>query len=77
MQLEPEDEERWVLSARPELSTAAYVRESSGKRLLRVLRGGDCVHLSGNECAIYEMRPDNCRAFPAGSEGCLSARAER
>lgn len=75
--LEPEDEERWTSAGRPELSTLAHVRESQGRRLLRVMRGGDCVHLSGNECSIYELRPDNCRAFPAGSEGCLSARAER
>ena len=51
------------------------MRPSRGRRVLRVVRG-DCVHLAGNDCVIYELRPDNCRAFPAGSEGCLGARAE-
>ena len=77
VQLEPEDEARWTDAGRVELSGDAYVKESRAKRVLRVLRGGDCVHLRGNDCGIYELRPDNCRAFPAGSEGCLSARSER
>ena len=76
VQLEPEDEARWGDEGRAELSGEAYVRESRGRRVLRVL-SGDCVHLRGNDCGIYALRPDNCRAFPAGSEGCLSARAER
>ncbi len=75
--LEPEDEARWAEEGRAELSGEGFVRASRGRRALRVLRGGDCVHLRGNDCGIYELRPDNCRAFPAGSEGCLSARDER
>ena len=75
--LEPEDEARWTDGGRAELSTEAFVKTSRGRRVLRVLRGGDCVHLRGNDCGIYDLRPDNCRAFPAGSEGCLSARAEQ
>ncbi|MDB4931655.1 MAG: hypothetical protein JWM10_4139 [Myxococcaceae bacterium] len=74
--LEADDEARWAEAGRAELSTEAFVRESNGRRTLRVLRGGDCVHLVGNDCGIYALRPDNCRAFPAGSEGCLGARAE-
>lgn len=75
--LEPDDEARWTDGGRADLSTEAYVKDARGRRVLRVLRGGDCVHLRGNDCGIYALRPDNCRAFPAGSEGCLSARAER
>lgn len=75
--LDADDEARWAAEGRAELSGAGYVRASRGKRRLRVLPGGDCVHLRGNDCGIYALRPDNCRAFPAGSEGCLGARAER
>jgi uncharacterized protein len=75
--LEPEDEARWSDGGQADLSSEAFVKTSRGRRVLRVLRGGDCVHLRGNDCGIYDLRPDNCRAFPAGSEGCLSARAER
>lgn len=77
VELEPDDEARWGDAGRAELSGEAFVKASRGKRVLRVLRGGDCVHLRGDDCGIYELRPDNCRAFPAGSEGCLVARAER
>jgi uncharacterized protein len=73
--LEPEDEARWAAEGRADLSAPAFVRAVRGRRALRVLRG-DCVHLVGNDCGIYALRPDNCRAFPAGSEGCLGARAE-
>lgn len=29
-----------------------------------------CVFLAGNECLIYETRPDVCRSFEPGSEQC-------
>ena len=74
--LEDEDIARWTDAGRDDLGSSRYVRRVRGGRRLRVLPGGDCVHLGGNDCGIYALRPDNCRAFPAGSEGCLGARAE-
>jgi len=73
---EPDDLARWTEAARDDLAGAAFVRRSKGKRYLRLVPGGDCVHLEGNVCGIYTLRPNNCRAFPAASEGCLSARRE-
>lgn len=29
-------------------------------------RDGACVFLSGNLCVVYEVRPEQCRTFPAG-----------
>ena len=72
--LDDMDEARWTAAGRSDLSAESFVRASRGRRVLRVLPGGDCVHLADTRCAIYPLRPDNCRAFPAGSEGCLSAR---
>ena len=42
--------------------------------------GGRCVHLDGVigqacRCAIYEHRPQVCRAFQPGSYDCLDLRA--
>lgn len=69
-----EDLARWREAGRAELLGEAYV--TGRRRRLRVLSNGDCVHLTGNTCREYALRPDNCRAFPAGSEGCLAAREE-
>lgn len=75
--LEEEDFARWRAAKRMDLADKAFLRNGRGKvKKLKVLQSGDCVHLRGNECGIYEVRPDNCRAFPAGSECCLFARAE-
>jgi hypothetical protein len=68
-----EDLARWRDAGRAELTGAAYVTPSR-PRSLRLLPHGDCVFLAGNLCGVYALRPDNCRAFPAGSEGCLAAR---
>ncbi len=73
--LDDDDVARWQAAGRADLDGDALVRTVRGRRVLRLLRGGDCVHLAGNDCAIYDLRPENCRAFPAGSEGCLAARA--
>jgi len=36
-----------------------------------------CAQLcSDNTCAIYPIRPDNCRQFEVGSEACLAARED-
>ncbi len=72
----PDDLERWREAGRADLGGPSWVRRRGGKRYLRLLGDGDCVHLTGNVCGIYALRPNNCRAFPAASEGCLSARVE-
>jgi hypothetical protein len=62
---------------RPELLNRAYIRRSRGTVLLRLAPGGACVHLGAqNRCAIYALRPGNCREFPVGAEPCLAARLE-
>ena len=70
-----DDFARWRAAGRSDLEAPEFLR--ARKRKLRVLPSGDCVHLRGNDCGIYEVRPDNCRAFPAGSECCLFARDEQ
>ncbi len=70
------DLERFREAGRPELTTRTYVRRArDGKVTLRFLRDGRCQQLAqDNRCFIYEIRPHNCRVFPAGSEACLAAR---
>src|SRR5215213_2871846 len=54
----------------------------SGQKLLWMRRepeAGECIALDGEVgerafCAIYELRPDSCRAFEAGSDRCRAAR---
>lgn len=74
--LDEEDLAAWRAAGRAELAGDAYTRVEGERVKLRVLASGDCVHLAGNDCGIYALRPSNCRAFPAGSECCLSAREE-
>jgi hypothetical protein len=73
--LEREDFARWRAAGRHDLEAPEFLR--ARKKKLRVLPNGDCVHLRGNLCGIYELRPNNCRNFPAGSECCLFARDEQ
>ena len=47
--------------------------------LRREPREGHCVAFAGNvgqhaRCAIYELRPNSCRAFEAGSDRCRAVR---
>ncbi len=72
--LEREDFDRWRAAGRDDLASPTYLR--ARRRKLKLLPNGDCMHLRGNECGIYDVRPNNCRAFPAGSECCLFARDE-
>ena len=56
----------------------AYIKRSrDGRVVLRFAKDGRCQLLGPDKlCTIYEIRPENCRAFVAGSEACLSAREE-
>jgi uncharacterized protein len=76
--LESDDLARWKAAGRAELGRRSYVRRArDGKVTLRFAASGRCQHLGDDRrCGIYELRPDNCRAFVVGSEACLSAREE-
>jgi uncharacterized protein len=76
--IEKHDVARWDRAGRRDLAAPPYVRSSRGTVLLRLATDGSCVHLEQphNRCSIYDMRPDNCRAFPIGSEACLAARLD-
>jgi uncharacterized protein len=73
-----EDLARWKAAGRHDLAGRGYVKRArDGKVTLRFAESGRCQHLqSDRRCGIYELRPDNCRAFVVGSEACLSARDE-
>ncbi len=44
---------------------AEYTTESEDEgRILRRTDAEGCVFLSGNECTVYEARPDACQRFP-------------
>jgi hypothetical protein len=75
--LEPPDFAMWKRRERADLLGRRYVRASKGSKLLRLTAKGSCVHLGpSNRCAIYRLRPGNCRAFPVGAETCLAARLD-
>ena len=74
--LDDDDFARWRAAGRDALGQRPFVRRVRGRALLVLDADGDCLHLRDNRCGIYALRPDNCRAFPAGCEPCLSARLE-
>jgi Fe-S-cluster containining protein len=76
--LSKEDLARWKAAGRQDLAGRSYVKRArDGKVTLRFAESGRCQHLlADRRCGIYELRPDNCRAFVVGSEACLSARDE-
>jgi Fe-S-cluster containining protein len=48
-------------------------------RLLPLVRTKDksCIHLGKDLlCTIYEVRPNMCREFPAGTEQCMTSRED-
>jgi uncharacterized protein len=68
---------RFRRAGRMDLVRPPYVRRDGNKLVLRLLQSKDCRHLQqDNRCAIYELRPESCRTFPPGSEGCLFSREE-
>src|SRR5579872_2874768 len=49
----------------PAKFVADYAAESAEEGpVLRRQEDGACVFLSGNDCTVYEARPDICRRFP-------------
>lgn len=76
--LQDVDVERFAEGGRPELAKAPYAkRHKDGRVILTLLPNKRCRHLAkDNRCGIYELRPDACSEFPAGSECCLYARED-
>lgn len=75
--LDENDIARFDRAGRSELSKMPYARKRNGKLMLRLAPDGGCLQLGpGNRCNIYDIRPEMCRAFPVGSECCLSTRAD-
>ena len=74
--LDEVDLDRWREAGRRDLVSAAnIVRRRGGPITLRFPKPGPCQHLGADiKCAIYALRPDNCRVFVVGSEACLAAR---
>ncbi|NJD19361.1 MAG: YkgJ family cysteine cluster protein [Gemmatimonadetes bacterium] len=75
--LDARDVARFVSAGRPELARWPHARRCDGELVLTSRRGRRCRHLEGTRCGIYPIRPEACREFPAGSENCIAARAER
>jgi len=70
------DVRRLAESGQSALRARRLVRYQAGKLRLAQAPSGACVFLQRDRsCAVYEARPAACRAFPMGSESCLSARA--
>jgi Fe-S-cluster containining protein len=77
VELEKADVVRFRKAGREDLLRRPYVRRDGTKLVLRLLKSGDCRHLQkDNRCGIYPVRPEACRTFPPGSEGCLFSREE-
>jgi uncharacterized protein len=76
--LDEADFERWRDAGRSDLLGRTYLKRArDGKITLRFAESGRCQHLKQDKkCRIYEIRPDNCRAFVVGSEACLAARED-
>ena len=67
VQVSDRDVERLArrLRVAPAKFTAEYTAKSEEEgRILRREEGAGCVFLSGNECSVYEARPDICQRFP-------------
>ncbi|MRG96447.1 YkgJ family cysteine cluster protein [Polyangium spumosum] len=78
VRLDENDLARFRAAGRIDLTRRAYVKRTrDGRVSLRFAEDGRCQLLGSDKlCTIYEIRPENCRAFVAGSEACLSAREE-
>lgn len=76
--LDDRDLARFRAAGRADLAGRSYVRRArDGRITLRMAQGGRCQQLDADQrCTIYEIRPENCRAFVIGSEACLAARED-
>jgi uncharacterized protein len=61
------DIERLARSMRlsPAKFMAEYtVQDEEEERVLRQKPEGECVFLDGNDCTVYDVRPETCQRFP-------------
>ena len=49
-----------------------YVRKVWTRMSLNERPNGDCIMLAGSDCAVYRVRPKQCRTFPFWSDGLRS-----
>ena len=62
---------------KPERIMAEYVVESEEEgHILRRRENGECVFLDGNECSVYESRPEVCQRYPhlVRGQGSIASR---
>jgi Fe-S-cluster containining protein len=65
------------LRIKPARVVADYVEESAEEgMILRRDNKAGCVFLSGNECTVYDARPESCQRFPhvVRGNGSLASR---
>jgi len=75
--VEDADRERFRSNGRPELAEEPCLQRAADGTLHLRFVGRHCANLeAAGTCAIYAMRPSNCRAFLPGSEPCLAARED-
>jgi len=54
-----------ALRLKPAQFLAEYTQESEEEgRILRRTEEAGCVFLNGNECTVYDSRPETCQRFP-------------
>jgi len=49
-----------------------YTRKARGKKCLRETKSHDCVFLEDGRCAVYPVRPSQCRTWPFWSSNLHS-----
>jgi Fe-S-cluster containining protein len=62
---------------KPQRILADYVVESEEEGfILKRRESGECVFLEGNECTVYEARPETCQRYPhlVRGPGSIAAR---
>ena len=62
---------------KPERIMADYVVECEEEgHILRRRENGECVFLEGNECTVYESRPEVCQRYPhlVRGQGSIASR---
>jgi len=62
---------------KPQRILADYVVESEEEGfILKRRESGECVFLEGNECTVYEARPETCQRYPhlVRGQGSIAAR---
>ena len=75
--LDEADIARFEGAGQGELARPPYARHDDEDMVFVLRRDRSCKHLGVDKrCHIYGIRPNACSTFPAGSECCLSSRAE-